>query len=105
MSTSSDWSARTSTASDVGGAGANHHRVDVRQADGHWTVVIVDADGNDLSSRACRDETEAWTYASSVRQHAYWLSDETFREYYRLGGGSGAPTGERAGATDRGEDP
>jgi hypothetical protein len=46
--------------------------------------VIVDAEGNDLSSRACRDETEAWTYASTVRQHAYWLSDEKFREYYRL---------------------
>jgi hypothetical protein len=47
--------------------------------------VILDGVGNDLSSRACRDETEAWTYASTVRQHAYWLSDEKFREYYRLG--------------------
>lgn len=67
----------------------------MRQDGGHWSVVIVDADGNDLSSRACRDETEAWTYASTVRQHAYWLSDEKFREYYRLerrpGGSSGEP--------------
>jgi hypothetical protein len=46
--------------------------------------VIVDAEGNDLSSRACRGETEAWTYASTVRQHAYWLSDARFREYYQL---------------------
>jgi hypothetical protein len=59
--------------------------VDVRQADGHWSVVILDAADTELSTRACRDETEAWTYASTVRQHAYWLSDAKFREYYRLG--------------------
>ncbi len=47
--------------------------------------MILDAVGTALSTRACRDETEAWTYASTVRQHAYWLSDEKFREYYRLG--------------------
>ncbi len=46
--------------------------------------MIVDAAGREVSSRACRDETEAWTYASTVRQHAYWLSDEKFREYYRI---------------------
>ncbi len=23
-------------------------------------------------------------YASTVRQHVYWLSEEKFREYYRL---------------------
>jgi hypothetical protein len=62
----------------------NHHRVEVRQADGHWSVVILDDAGTELSTRACRDETDAWTYASTVRQHAYWLSDEKFREYYRL---------------------
>jgi hypothetical protein len=62
----------------------NHHRVDVRQDEGGWVVVIVDPDGRDARTRACRDETEAWTYASTVRQHAYWLSDDRFREYYRL---------------------
>jgi hypothetical protein len=62
--------------------GANHHRVDVRHEDGRWSVAILTADGWELSSRACRDETEAWTYASTVRQHVYWLSDEKFREYY-----------------------
>ncbi len=46
--------------------------------------MIVDPDGNDVHSRACRDETEAWTYASTVRQHAYWLSEGKFREYYGL---------------------
>jgi hypothetical protein len=68
---------------------ANHYRVDVRHTDAGWSVVIVDADGADVQARACRDETEAWTYASTVRQHAYWLSDEKFREYYRLEGGAG----------------
>jgi hypothetical protein len=58
--------------------------------DGRWSVVIVDGAGSDVSSRACRDETEAWTYASTVRQHAYWLSDEKFREYYRLDDDGGA---------------
>jgi hypothetical protein len=57
----------------------------VRQADGRWSVAILDETGDELSTRACRDETEAWTYASTVRQHVYWLSDEKFREYYRLG--------------------
>lgn len=63
---------------------ANAYRVDVRHADGRWTVVIIDPRGREVSTRACRDETEAWTYASTVRQHAYWLSEEKFREYYRL---------------------
>ena len=58
-------------------------------------MVIVGPDGVDVSSRACRDETEAWTYASTVRQHAYWLSDEKFREYYRLEGARGDSSSER----------
>jgi hypothetical protein len=47
--------------------------------------VILAPDGHELSTRTCRDETDAWTYASTVRQHVYWLSDEKFREYYSLG--------------------
>jgi hypothetical protein len=62
----------------------NAYRVDVRHEDGGWSVVIFDPAGGEVSTRACRDETEAWTYASTVRQHAYWLSEEKFREYYRL---------------------
>jgi hypothetical protein len=52
--------------------------------DGGWRVAIVDPDGREVSSRACRDETEARTYASTVRQHARWLSEPAFRRYYRL---------------------
>jgi hypothetical protein len=48
--------------------------------------VIQGPDGRELSTRVCRDETEAWTYASTVRQHVYWLSDEKFREYYQPDG-------------------
>jgi len=48
--------------------------------------VILDPSGREVSTRACSDETEARTYASTVRQHAYWLSEAKFREYYRLPG-------------------
>lgn len=64
-------------------AEANAYRVDVRQ-NGGWTVAILDPAGREVSSRACRDETEAWTFASTVRQHIYWLSQTKFREYYQL---------------------
>jgi hypothetical protein len=37
-----------------------------------------------VSSRSCSGEIEARTYASTVRQHAEWLSEPKFREYYRL---------------------
>ena len=47
-------------------------------------MAILDPAGRDASTRACRDETEALTYASTVRQHIYWLSEEKLREYYRL---------------------
>jgi hypothetical protein len=50
-----------------------------------WRVEIVDPEGGVVSDRACRDGDEARTYASTVRQHIYWLSAEKFREYYRLG--------------------
>jgi hypothetical protein len=49
-----------------------------------WRVVIVGPDGAVLAERTCRDRTEASTYASTVRQHIYWLSPERFRAYYRL---------------------
>jgi hypothetical protein len=62
----------------------NRFTVEVRR-DGGWNVAIIDPAGVEASVRACRDEAEARTYASTVRQHAYWLSEETFRAYYRLG--------------------
>jgi hypothetical protein len=49
-----------------------------------WRVAIVDPGGAVVAERACRDQTEARTYASTVRQHIYWLSPERFRAYYRL---------------------
>jgi hypothetical protein len=58
-------------------------RVDDVPGDG-WRVVIVDPAGADAGDRACSDEAEARTYASTVRQHIYWLSEEKFRTYYRL---------------------
>jgi len=47
-------------------------------------VVILDPSGREVSTRGCSDETEARTYASTVRQHVYCLSEAKFREYYRL---------------------
>jgi hypothetical protein len=70
----------------VTSAGANAYRVDVRQDEGGWVVAIVDPNGRDVSTRACGHESQAWTYASTVRQHIYWLSEEKFREYYQLPG-------------------
>lgn len=47
-------------------------------------MAIVDPVGREMISRACRDEEEARTYASTVRQHIGWLSEAKFREYYRI---------------------
>lgn len=47
-------------------------------------MLIRDPVGEDAHERACRDEREARTYASTVRQHIHWLSEPKFRRYYRL---------------------
>ncbi|MCA1726281.1 MAG: hypothetical protein LC722_01080 [Actinobacteria bacterium] len=52
---------------------------------GGWTVQIHDPSGQAVHERACGDETEARTYASTIQQHVYWLSEEKFRSYYKLG--------------------
>lgn len=66
----------------------NRYTVDVRDGeDGAWSVAIVDPDGREASVRACRDEAEARAFASTVRQHIGWLSEERVREIYRLGEG------------------
>lgn len=80
---SNGWSGATATEEAVTAAEANAYRVDVRQHE-DWTVAILDPAGREVSRRACRDETEAWTLASTVRQHIYWLSETKFREYYQL---------------------
>lgn len=59
--------------------------VEVRGEEGTWRVAILDPRGGVVAERACRDGAEARTYASTVRQHIYWLSPEKFREYYRIG--------------------
>jgi hypothetical protein len=70
---------------DAGGAEerTEPYSVDVRSSDSGWSVAIVQG-GTDISIRACRNEAEARTYASTVRQHLAWLSASTFRAYYGL---------------------
>jgi hypothetical protein len=63
---------------------ADRFGIVVRRDDDGWTVAIVEAAGVEVSARPCRDEEEARTYASTVRQHASWLSEPAFRAYYRL---------------------
>ena len=63
----------------------NRYGVHVEDVEGDGSrVVIVDTAGSAAGDRACKDEAEARTYASTVRQHIYWLSEEKFRQYYRL---------------------
>lgn len=66
------------------GSSENGFGVELHEHDSRWRVAIVDPSGVVLSERTCRDQPEARTYASTVRQHIYWLSADRFREYYRL---------------------
>jgi hypothetical protein len=65
-------------------AADNRYSVATEEGARGWRVVIRDPDGNAVAKRSCSDETEARTYASSVRPHIYWLSEPRFRSYYRL---------------------
>jgi hypothetical protein len=65
-------------------AAAEAYEVVIQRTGDAWRVRIVDASGATVGSRACRDGVEARTYASTVRQHLYWLSPQRFRHYYRL---------------------
>ena len=67
----------------------NLFSVEVRHGQGigqgmEWSVSILDPERREVAVRACRDETEALTFASTVRQHIAWLSEARFREIYRL---------------------
>ncbi len=64
--------------------GENGYDVGIEDAPTGWRVVIRDPAGQIVGERRCHDGTEARTYASTVRQHIYWLSAEKFREYYRV---------------------
>jgi hypothetical protein len=65
---------------------AEGYTVEVRDGEEGWRVAIVEDGGSVVSERACRDGAEARTYASTVRQHLHWLSEQKFREYYRIEG-------------------
>ena len=54
--------------------------VRIEQSGGGWHVVIHDGEGAAVSKRVCSYGVEAKTYASTVRQHISWLSEEKFRE-------------------------
>lgn len=60
------------------------YEVRINDAVDGWRVTIEDPAGTVVLERACRDGSEARTFASIVRQHLYWLSPETFRSYYRI---------------------
>jgi hypothetical protein len=62
----------------------NGYRVEVLDSSDGWRVTIADPEGSIVLERACMDASEARTFASTVRQHIYWLSPEKFREYYRV---------------------
>ena len=62
----------------------NGYQVHLEATDNGWKVEIRDAPGVTVAERRCRDEAEARTYASTVRQHIYWLSGPKFRSYYGL---------------------
>ena len=62
----------------------NGYAVRVQEETAGWRVAILDPTGSVVADRACADEAEARVYASTVRQHVHWLSEERFRQYYRL---------------------
>lgn len=62
----------------------NGYRVELLDSSDGWRVTIADPAGEIVLERACRDASEARTFASTVRQHIYWLSPAKFREYYRV---------------------
>jgi hypothetical protein len=67
----------------------NRFSVEIRDGQRmRWSVAILDPEGREIALRACRDEAEARTFASTVRQHIAWLSEARFREIYRLAEGA-----------------
>jgi hypothetical protein len=62
----------------------NRYTVRETWGDQGWEVLIVDPEGAVAWSRPCANQNEARIFASTVRQHVYWLSEEKFSEYYRL---------------------
>ena len=69
---------RSGTEADAG------YTVHVEKGRQGWGVAIIDPSGAVALRRPCPDELDARTFASTVRQHAYWLSPERFRDYYQI---------------------
>ena len=66
--------------------GENGFGVELREADDGWRVDHPRRCRRRRGASApCRDRSEARIFASTVRQHIYWLSAERFRAYYRIG--------------------
>ena len=63
---------------------ANGYAVRIDDAVDGWRVTMEDPAGTIVLERARRDGSEARTFASTVRQHLYWLSPETFLSCYRI---------------------
>jgi hypothetical protein len=62
----------------------NEYRVRAERGPRGWQVRLSGPDGSVAMERACTDEAEARTFASTVQQHVYWLSPDRFRSYYRI---------------------
>ena len=62
----------------------NEYAVEMSRAEHGWRVDIIDPHGAVAWSRACRDRSEAQSFASTVQQHIFWLSPTKFRHYYKL---------------------
>jgi hypothetical protein len=71
----------------------NRYAVRVVDRGQGWAVEVMDPGGAVVLNRPCADEPEARTFASTVQQHIYWLSEQKFREYYRLAGVDGEAAG------------
>lgn len=58
--------------------------VRVEAAGDAWRAMLVDDAGMVLLERAFETEERARLFASTVEQHMGWLSEDRFRQYYRL---------------------
>jgi hypothetical protein len=65
-------------------SGPNRYRSRAERGEEGWRVVIVDPDGAEVFARPFPGENQARAFASTVDQHVSWLSEATFRRYYRL---------------------
>jgi hypothetical protein len=62
----------------------NTYTVHLHAGERGWEVQILDEASALVWTRACADEPEGRTLASTIQQHIYWLSPAKFRDYYRL---------------------